>query len=93
MTIMNLVCESKIHRVDKTKVWKTLLKHRWNSDIVKTSPCLDVTQVAEVIYKTGQDLNLKYDWNLWIPEEALAFGTELYSVLQCPTQLVEAAKL
>ena len=48
-----------------------------------------------MIYKTGQDrnLNLKYDWNLWIPEEDLAFETELYSILQCPQQLVEAAKL
>ena len=48
-----------------------------------------------MIYKTGQDrnLNLKYDWNLWIPEEDLAFGTELYSILQCPQQLVESAKL
>ena len=46
-----------------------------------------------MIFRTGQDLNITYDWNFWIPEEDLAFGTELYSVLQCPQQLVEAAKL
>ena len=50
--------------------------------------------ISEVIYKTGQDLRLKYDWDPWISEEDLALGIELYSVLlYCPEQLVEAAKL
>ena len=40
-----------------------------------------------------QDLALSYDWNLWIPEENIRLGTELYSVLSCPAELVEAAKL
>ena len=94
MTIMNLVRESKIHRVAKTKVWKRLLKHRWNIEIMKACPCLKETQAAEVIYKTGRDLKIKYDWNLWIPEEDLPFGIELYSALHyCPERLVEAAKL
>ena len=94
MTIMNLVRESKIHGVNNMKVWKTLLKHRWDIEILKTNSCLRETQVADAIYRSGQDLNLKYDWNLWIPEEDLAFGTELYSALfYCPKQLVESAKL
>ena len=94
LTIGNLVRESKIHKVERREIWKTILKYRWNIDILTNSPCLNETQVAEVIYKTGQDLNLKYDWNLWIPEEDLAFVTELYSALQyCPGNLVESAKL
>ena len=94
MTIMNLVRESKIHKVKRRAIWKTLLKHRWKIDILKTSSCLNETQVAEVIYKTGQDMNLTYDWNIWIPEEDQAFGTELYSALHyCPEQLIESAKL
>ena len=49
---------------------------------------------AEVIYKTEQDMNLTYDWNIWIHEEDLAFGTQLYTTLcHCPSKLVEAAKL
>ena len=47
-----------------------------------------------MIFKTGQDLNLKYDWNHWIPEDDLAFGTELYTALHdCPGKLIEASKL
>ena len=84
MTIMNLVRESKIYKVERREIWKTLLKHRWNSGILKTSSCLNENQVSEVIYKTGQHLHIKYDWNLWISEEDLAFGTELYSMLHCP---------
>ena len=61
MTIMNLVHKSKACRRKEKVVWRTLLKHRWNIDILKTSFCLDENQVAEVIYKIGQDLNLKYD--------------------------------
>ena len=86
---MSLVRESKIEGINKSEVWKTLLKHRWDIE----SPCLSQSQVAEVIYKTGQDLNLKHGWNLWIPEEDLILGSELYSVLSCPAQLVEAYKL
>jgi hypothetical protein len=93
MAIMNLVHESKIHKIERREIWKTILKHRWDIDILKTSSCLNINQVEEVIYKTSQDLNLTYGWNIWIPEEDLASGTELYSTLQCPRQLVEAAKL
>ena len=93
MTIMNLVRESKIHGIKKEEVWKTLLKHRWDIGILKTSRCLNRSQVEEVVLKTSKDLKLKYYLDLWIPEEDLAFGTELYSILQCPRQLVEAARL
>ena len=94
MAIMNLVQESKIYGVSQGEVWKALLKHRWDIGILGTSPCLNENQIAEVIVKTGQDLNLKYDWNIWIHEEDLAFGTQLYTTLcQCPGKLVEAAKL
>ena len=94
MRIMNLVRESKIHKVKKREIRKTLLNYRWNIEILKTSSCLNETQVAEMIYKTGQDLNLRYGWNIWVPEEDLAFGMELYSALHyCTKQLEEEAKL
>ena len=94
LTIMNLVRESKIHKVERREIWKTLLKHRWDIEILKTSSCLNETQVAKVIYKIGQEMNLKNDWSLWISEEDQAFGTELYSIFHyCPEHLVEAAKL
>ena len=64
MTIFNLVRESKIHKVKRKEVWKTLLKHRWEIEVLKTSPCLDEKQLEEVIYKTGKDLNLNYGLNL-----------------------------
>ena len=94
MTIMNLVCESKKQGVEEDQVWKTLLRNRWNIEILKTDPCLNETQILKVIHKTGQELNVAYSWNLWIPEEDLTFGTELYSALHyCPEKLIEAAKL
>ena len=47
-----------------------------------------------MIFKVGQDLKMKYDWNLWIPEDDLKLGTELFSVLHyCNENLIEAAKL
>ena len=45
MTIMSLVRESKIEGTNKSEVWKTLLKHRWDIE----SPYLSQSQVAEVI--------------------------------------------
>merc|ERR1712012_402290 len=52
------------------------------------------SQVTKVIYKTGQDLNLRYDWNLGIPVEDLTFAVQLYSAIYyCPEKLIEAAKL
>ena len=94
MAIMDLVRESKIKRIPEHEVWKTLLKHRWDIDILRTnSPCLNENQRISVIYKTAQDLKIKYNWNHWIPEGDLRLGTELYSVLSCPENLIEAAKL
>ena len=94
MTIMNIVHESKMLNIRESKVWKTILKHRWNIEILKTNPCPNETQIAEVIFKTTQDLQLTYESSLWIPDEDLALGLDLYSVLHyCPSKLVEAAKL
>ena len=94
MAIMNLVRESKIKRISKGEIWKSLLSHRWNIEILRSNSCLNDSQVAEVISKTGQDLKINYDWNLWIPEEDIRFGTELYTVLQhCPAKLIEATML
>lgn len=98
MAIMNLVHESKIKRISESALWKSLLKHRWDIEILKTNSCLNDSQIGEVIFKAGQDLTVKYDWNLWMPREDLRIGTELYSALNdCPKNLIgplsEAAKL
>ena len=83
MAVMNLVRQGKIQKASESKVWKTLLKHRWDSTILKTNPCLNESQVAEVIYKTGQDLKIKYDWNLWIPDEDPSLGNRQQSCQRC----------
>ena len=46
-----------------------------------------------MIFNTGKELKLAYDYFSWNPEDDMSFGIELYSVLQCPNHLVEAAKL
>ena len=63
MTIMNLVCNSKMKGVNESGIRKTLLKHRWDVEILKSTCCLNKGQVAKVIYKIGEDLKVKYDWN------------------------------
>ena len=94
MTIMYLVRQSKKLKVNANKVWRTLLKHRWDFEILKTNPCLDEDQIATVIFKTAKELKILYSWSLWIPEEDLTFGTKLLSALHyCPENLVEAAML
>ena len=94
MAIMNLLRESKIKRINGSGIWKTLLKHRWDIEILKTNSCLNESQVVDVIFKTGQDLKIEYGWNPWIPEEDMISWMELYSVLHyCPEKLIEAAKL
>ena len=94
LTILNLVRESKSKGLQNEKVWKALLKSRWNSEVLNVSPCLTKGQAAEVIFKTGQDLGIMYDWNIRVYQEDVEFAKELYSsVLFCPDHLVEAAKL
>ena len=94
MAIMSLAFQSRTKKIDESEIWKTLLQHRWEINFIKTNSCLNESQVAEVIFKVGQDMKMKYDWNLWIPEEDLKLGTELFSVLHyCNENLIEAAKL
>ena len=94
MTIMSLVRESKVKGIHDSELWKTLLKHRWDIDNLKTdSSCLDDNQMFEVIYKTALDLKINYN-NHWIREEDLRLGTELFAALHyCHENLIEAAKL
>merc|ERR1712122_319777 len=93
MSIMNLVRESKIKGISESEIWKALFQHRWDIEILKTNSCLTENQTAEMIYKIGQDLNLNYGSSLWIPEEDIRLGTELYSVFSCPARLLETVKL
>ena len=83
-----------IQKVRKSDIWNALLKTRWSIEYLQGSGCLTESQVAEVIYRIGQELKLKYGFNTWIPEEDLTFGTQLYAAMHyCPSHLVEAAKL
>ena len=95
LTMMNLARQSKTKDIKKEKVWEALLRNRWVTNIlVASSSCLDEYQVAEVIFQTGQELNIRYDWNIRANEEDMELGKELYSVvLLCPSHLVEAARL
>ena len=92
---MSLVRESKRKRIHESEVWKTLLKHRWDIDILKTnSPCLNDNQRFQVIYKTALHLKINFHENQRTREEDLRLGTELFSVIHyCPEHLIEAAKL
>ena len=42
LTLLKMVRESKRNNIDEKDVWKSLLKHRWSSEIMKDSPCLDM---------------------------------------------------
>ena len=80
MVIMNLVHESRAHKVNEEKVWKTLLTHRWEIEILKGNSCLNEEQVRDVLY--------------WIPKSDLDFGTRvLFALHYCPERLIESAKL
>ena len=51
--------------------------------------CLNEKQENEVIRKTADELDLVHGINAWVPEEDLAFGIELYSIIHdCPSNLV-----
>ena len=43
-TIANLVREANIYGINESKIWKTLLKHRWDFEFLKTNPCLNESQ-------------------------------------------------
>ena len=90
---MNLVRESKKKKLSQKKLTRTLLEHRWSYDIVQNSPCLDAKQEYDVIRKTAWELGLVHRVKSWIPDEHLAFGIELSSMMMCPSHLVEAAKM
>ena len=81
LTIMNLVRQSTVKNVQRDEVWKALLRQRRDTEIVKGSACLSDQEVAEVIFKTGQDLNIKYDWNKRVHRDDEEFAKELYSVV------------
>ena len=91
---MKMVWESKRNKINEKDLWYSLLKHRWTSDIMDYSPCLDEDDEYDVIVTTAQELNLDHhSANTWVPDEDLALGKELYSIVKCPPHVAEAAKL
>ena len=97
LTLMTMVRESKKNNIAEKDVWKSLLKNRWSSEIIKDSPCLNEDQEYSVIQKTAEELNLDRGDNTWapmgVPDEDLAFGKELFSIMKCPFHVTEAGKL
>ena len=94
-TVMNLVRESKAKKVSKDMVWKSLLKQRWSKEILgQSAGCLNESEQHEVIIKAAQELSLTPGYKCWVPEEDLAFGFKLFSVVHyCPPIPAEAARL
>ena len=95
-TVMNLVRESKAKKVSKDMVWKSLLKQRWSKEILGQSAagCLNESEQHEGIVKAAQELSLTPGYKCWVPEDDLAFGFKLFSIVHyCPTIPAEAAKL
>ena len=43
--------------------------------------------------KTSEELNLEYVVNTWVPDEDLACGKELFSIMKCFPHVTEEAKL
>ena len=93
--VMNLVRESRKHKVSEDDIWKAVLRHRWSSGILsQESPCLKEDAVEHLIFDIAHDQNLTVWLDGWIPEADLILGTKLMAViLNCPDHLVEAVKL
>ena len=92
---MNLVRESKVKKVNEDEVWRSLLKQRWSKDILgQSAGCLSESQEHKVIVEAAQELSLTPGYKSWVPEEDLALGFKLYSLVHyCPAIPAEAAKL
>ena len=93
LALMKMVREVKRNNVSEKDVWKSLLKHRWSSEIIKDSPCLNETQEYQVILETAQELNLNRGASTSVPDEVIVYGKELYSVIKCQFPVVTVAKL
>ena len=94
MSLLNLVTQTKINKIQEKMLWDSLLKHRWTKDIVDNSTCLTEDQEFTVIRKAAQELGLVYGVSSWVPDEDLALGLKLYSITHmCPPRSVEAVKL
>ena len=91
---MNLERQRKVNNIEKTVVMNALLKHRWSKEILNDSPCLDENQEYMVMAKTARELSLASGVTSWVPDEDIAVGIEMYSIVHnCPASSVEAAKL
>ena len=72
----------------------SLLKQRWTEDTITDDPCLTETDEDSAIRLVAKELGLAHGLATWVPEEDLAFGLELLSILRyCPSHVVEAVRL
>ena len=94
MSVMSLVQKSKESNLTEEVVLGAILKSRWRKEIILDSPCLNESQIYDVISGAGHHLDLNIGYTSWIRENDMVFGIELYSVLKyCPSQLIESAKM
>ena len=94
MFLMSLVQESKIANLAKERVRGAIMKYRWRRENILDSPCLNQSQIFDVILRAGHDLDLKPDYTPWIRDNDIVFGFELYSILHyCSKNLGDAAKM
>ena len=91
---MNLARESKRRKIPESYVWRVLLEHRWNNEILQDSKCLNATKKLEIVFEVFQELGIAYSSYTWFLEEDLSLGTKFYSALTyCPDHLLETATL
>ena len=92
--IMSLVQKSQIANLTKEEMFGPFLRFRWSNEIMLYSPCLNESQIFDVIFKTAKHLRLKVEATPWIRDDDLALGIELLTILQdCSSHLVESVKM
>ena len=91
----SLIQKSHAANLNNNEIMAEMLRHRMSGEIVLGSPCLNESQIFEIILKTGQHLNLTFDPFPWIYyDDDLPFGTELLTILRdCSSHTVESARM
>ena len=93
MLVMSLVQKCKKSNLREEVVWGAIMKYRWSKEAILDSPCLNESQIFDVISSAGHQLGLKIGYTSWIRDSDIVFGFEIFSVLQnCPSDLVQSAQ-
>ena len=60
--VLNLIREAKKHMVSEKDLWNSVLKHRWNINILHRKNTCTVN-LQQIVIKVAQDLNLTISFN------------------------------